>query len=141
MNAIYLLCLCVSGLCICATSAFSSEFYTPRKGLNLPLAPGRNSPKSAEISQRHKEMNTKDFSSVYFNLFVVILPTFESVILPTRNPIQTLIWHPVAWASCVTVEASVVPRILSSASIHLSWPPTRPIYYSASTVCFWITFR
>ena len=37
------------------------------------------------------------------------------------------IWHPVAWASCVAIGASVVPRRVSSACVHLSWPTTRPV--------------
>ena len=39
----------------------------------------QNSPKSAEISWRHKERSTQDFRSVYFNLFLVILPNFGSL--------------------------------------------------------------
>ena len=39
---------------------------------------GRNSPKSTEISQTHKETNTntQNLRSVYFILFLVILPKF-----------------------------------------------------------------
>ena len=36
------------------------------------LAPERNSPKSAEISERQKERNTQDLRSVYVNLWIMV---------------------------------------------------------------------
>ena len=74
----------------------------PSLSIFLPFAPGWNSPKSAEISKRHKEWNTQDFRAVYFNLFPVILPKFGSFFYYHNpiSPIQTFIWHPVAWVSC-----------------------------------------
>ena len=57
-------------------------------------APGRNSAKSAEISYRHKEGNTQDFRSVYFNLFLVILPNFGSLFYTTVIPYKPLYGTP-----------------------------------------------
>ena len=53
-------------------------------------SPGRNSPKSAEISQRQKGRNTQDFRSVYFNLFLVILPKLGSLFYTTAIPYKPL---------------------------------------------------
>ena len=116
-----------------AISAFVLErSLPPRAGIKPSLDTGV---KLAEIGwnfrQRHKETNTKDFSSVYFNLFLVILTKFESLFY-TRNPIQTLIWHPVA---CVTIGASV-SSTQTKFCMCSSLMANNKIYYSASTVCF-----
>ena len=51
---------------------------------------GRNSPKSATISQRHRERNARDFRAVYFNLFLVILPKLGSTFCITVIPYKPL---------------------------------------------------
>ena len=60
--------------------------------------------KSAEIPQRHK-------ARLQGSLFQFISRYSREIrvfILYHRNPIQTLIWHPIAWASCdQTVTARV----------------------------------
>ena len=95
--------------------------------IRLPFAPGRNSPKSAEISQTHSchpatFSHTNPLSEIWTattfyiwmlqtsNLTVLILPAlFISSIHKCQVlnfwvegliPIQTLIWPPIAWASC-----------------------------------------
>ena len=62
-----------------------------------------NSLKSAEISHRPKERNTQDFSSVYFNLLLVILSKFRSLFYTTVTPYKPTLWGtpllglPVIW--------------------------------------------
>ena len=64
------------------------------KSLLLTFDQGKKPPKSADISQRH-ELNTQDFRSIYFNLFLVILPKFGSLYFyTTYNLIQTLLGTP-----------------------------------------------
>ena len=55
--------------------------------------------------RRHTGRNTQDFRSVYFTLYSVIPPKFGSLFY-CHNPIQTLIWHPVAWVSCAKTITS-----------------------------------
>ena len=67
------------GLALCGMQLASLSFC-------LAVAAGRNSPRSAEISHRHKETNTQDFRSVYFNLFIAKFPTFRSLFYTTTIP-------------------------------------------------------
>ena len=69
------------------------KFWENNRG-KVAFAPGWNSPKSAEISQTHKERNTQDFRAVYFNLFLVILPKFGSLFYTTIIPYKPLYCTP-----------------------------------------------
>ena len=92
-------------LCLCRISADFGEFH-------LPFAPRRNSLKSAEISQTQR----KEYTRLQVRLFQFIShysPKIQVLILYHRNPIQTLVWHPIAWASCAEL---CNPKILTEGS-------------------------
>ena len=112
-----------------AISAFVFERrLCPRTAIIPSLDTGAN---LAEIGWNFTKKRIQKTSSVCFNLFLVILPKFESLFY-TRNPIQTLIWHPVA---CVTIGASV-SSTQTKFCMCSSLMANNKIYYSASTVCF-----
>ena len=53
---------------------------------------------SLQAYKRHRETNTQDFRSVYFNLFLVILPKFRSLFYTTVIPYKPL--HGTQLPSC-----------------------------------------
>ena len=74
--------------------------------------------KLAEICWNFIETQRKEHTRLQVSLFQFISrysPEFRVLILYHCNPIQTLIWHPVAWASCAyspLTRGSGVPTIL-----------------------------
>ena len=61
-----------------------------------PRETRRNRLKFRRDTKKRKHNTSGQFVSIYFSLF----PEIRVLILYHRNPIQTLIWHPIAWASC-----------------------------------------
>ena len=84
---------------MCVPFFVSLRNFNRFRRVYLPFAPGRNSPKSAEISQTQRKVYTRlQVSLVQF--ISRYSPEIRLLILYHRNPIPTLIWHPIAWASC-----------------------------------------
>ena len=84
---------------------YSSFVWGSRVGWHAPVRRW-NSPKSAEISQRHKERNYTRLQGSLFQLISRYSSEIQVLILYHRNPIQTLISHPIAWASCSVICSS-----------------------------------
>ena len=124
INETYLLCLCVSGLCMFAISAFVFErSLCPRAGIIPSLDTGAN---LVEIgwnftdTKKRMQKTSAQFISIYLLLFYRNLSHYFTLEIPYKPLYGTPL--PV-----LRLERLSVPRRLSSACVHLSWPTTRSI--------------
>ena len=98
-----------SFLCVSAKFQPISASFTPvrregrKKGPFPSLCTGAKLAKSAEISQAQRKECIRLQGSL-FQLTSRYSPEIRILILYHRNPIQTLIWHPIAWALAITSD-------------------------------------
>ena len=84
---------------------YSSFVWGNRVGWHTPSA----KVKLAEIGWNFTETQRKEYTRLQGSLFQLISrysPEIQVLILYHRNPIQTLISHPIAWASCSVICSS-----------------------------------
>ena len=108
-----------SFLCVSAKFQPISASFTPvrregrKKGPFPSLRTGAKLAKSAEISQTQRKECIRLQGSL-FQLISRYSPEIRILILYHRNPIQTLIWHPIAWALAIP--------LIHARRFLLTWP-------------------
>ena len=110
-----------------------------KRTLNFESFALRTGAKLAEIGWNFIETQRKEHTRLQVSLFQFISrysPEFRVLILYHCNPIQTLIWHPVAWASCD------LPNICQISNISTNLDPLGLVGenwkgYFARVHCYW----